>query len=192
MGVRKSFLTFDGEPFIAIIVGTLLKVVDEVVVAVGFRDDPSTHRRVLPASVRVIKDEVEGQSPLIGIITGLSQMRSTYVAMLSCDLPFAKAQILEYLFKKAHGFDAAIPRWPDGSIEPLHAIYSVNTALDAARIAFSSGGLKSTDMIERLTRINYVDLDEIRPFDPQLLSFFNINTPQDLMKAKKIASEILR
>ena len=39
MGTRKSLLTFDTNPFIAIIVETLCKVADEVIVAVGFRDD---------------------------------------------------------------------------------------------------------------------------------------------------------
>ena len=191
MGVRKSLLTLNSKPFIAIITETLLKVADEVVVAIGYSDDPTTYSNVLPRSIRVIKDEVEGHTPLIGILTGLSHMHSTYSAILSCDLPFTRSQVLELLFKRADEFDAAIPQWPTGRIEPLHAIYRVNPTKEAARKAFSSGGLKNTDMIESLTRVNYVHVDEIRPLDPQLLSFFNINIPQDLKKAKKIASKNL-
>jgi molybdopterin-guanine dinucleotide biosynthesis protein A len=189
MGVRKSLLTLDGEPFVVIIVKTLLKVVDEIIVALGSEDEPYTHSKFLPSSVKVVKDEVEGQSPLLGIVTGLSKMCSTYSIVLPCDLPFAKPDVMKYLFEKAEGFDAVIPRWPEGDIEPLHAIYRVDTALQAARAALQAGGLKNTDMIERLKRVNYVNMSEFRQFDPELLCFFNINTPQDLDRARRIASK---
>ena len=182
---EKPFLPFNGWPFITIIVEVPLGVVDEVVIAVGFTDDTSRFSDPLPDSSRIVKDEYDGQSPLIGMLAGLSKIHSTYTAVLSCDLPFAKEEVLDFLFKKANGFDAAIPRWPNGSIEPLHAIYHADAALEATKLEISSGGLKNVDMIKRLERTRYVDVDEFRPFDPEFLSFFNVNTPQDYEKAEK-------
>jgi molybdopterin-guanine dinucleotide biosynthesis protein A len=189
MGLNKSFLTLDGEPFIAVIIKTLLTVMDELVVSIGPHDNVSAYSRILPASVKIVRDEVEGQSPVIGIITGLSKTKAEYATVLPCDAPFTKARVIEHLFNKAEGFDAAIPQWPGGGTEPLHAVYLVSTTLDAARKAVAAGGLKCTDIIGRLTRINYVAIEEIRPFDPQLMCFFNVNTPQQLMMARRIAED---
>lgn len=189
MGVRKEFLKVNGKNFITTIINTLLQVVDEVVIAIGFQDDLALYKKELPSSIRVFKDELQIQSPLVGIITGLSHIRAPYAIVLACDLPLVKAEVIKHLFKKSKGFDAAIPRWDDGRIEPLFAVYRAKVALEKAKEAVSRGGLRNTDMIERLEYVNYVNIDEFRSIDPQLLSFFNVNTPKDLEELRRLVSK---
>ena len=76
-----------------------------------------------------------------------------------------------------------IPRWPNGYIEPLHAVYQTELALKAAKNAVIEGKLKVRALIEKLQGVRYVSTMIIQKLDPELLTFFNINTPLELIKA---------
>jgi molybdopterin-guanine dinucleotide biosynthesis protein A len=41
-------------------------------------------------------------------------------------------------------------------------------------------------MIENLRRVRYVSTVVLEQIEPKLLTFFNINTPQDLKKAESL------
>src|SRR4030067_1274178 len=87
------------------------------------------------------------------------------------------------LFELCVGRSAVIPRWPNGQIEPLHAVYQVAPAMAAAEAAVAAGRLDMRGMIERLRGVRFVSTLAIQEFDPELRSFFNINTPLDLKNA---------
>jgi molybdopterin-guanine dinucleotide biosynthesis protein A len=40
-----------------------------------------------------------------------------------------------------------------------------------------------------MVRVRYIEEDEIDSFDPEHLSFFNVNTQDDLDKARRLAAE---
>jgi molybdopterin-guanine dinucleotide biosynthesis protein A len=65
----------------------------------------------------------------------------------------------------------------------LHAVYRTNVALEAAKIAVSDGKLDVLSMIEKLRGVRYVSTLVIQQLDPELRTFFNVNTPLDLKKA---------
>jgi molybdopterin-guanine dinucleotide biosynthesis protein A len=92
------------------------------------------------------------------------------------------------LFDRARGADAAIPRWPNDYIEPLHAVYKVSSAISAAECATSEVRLDIRAMISMLGKVVYVSTDDIKKFDSELLTFFNINNRKDL----DAAAEMLR
>lgn len=79
-----------------------------------------------------------------------------------------------------------VPLWPNGYIEPLHSVYNVSAALRASEAATEGGNLRISNMIERLERTIYVPVEELRRFDPDLLTFFNINSKEDLKRAEAI------
>jgi len=111
-------------------------------------------------------------------------MRSEYSAVLSCDAPFVMADVLRILFRKALRSDAAIPKWPNGDIEPLQAVYKVRSAIPAARYALGRHEFRNVDMIKRLNRVTYVPVREIKRIDKGLMTFFNVNRPSDLRRAE--------
>ena len=82
--------------------------------------------------------------------------------------------------------NAAVPRWPNGYIEPLHAAYRVKPALDAAEKALNNGKLDMCSMIENLRGIRYISTLVLKQLDPELRTFFNITTPLDLKRAEQI------
>jgi molybdopterin-guanine dinucleotide biosynthesis protein A len=103
--------------------------------------------------------------------------------LLPFDTPFVSKEVVSLLFELCLGKAAAIPRWPNEQIEPLHAVYQTKLALEAAKSAVSEGKLTMRAMIEKLRGVRYVSTLVIQQLDPDLRAFFNINTPLDLKKA---------
>jgi molybdopterin-guanine dinucleotide biosynthesis protein A len=179
MGRAKPLIPVAGVPLVVRVVRAARAAVDEVVV-VTKRAKAGPIRSVLPEGVRVHTDSGRVQSPLVGFVAGADALGSEYVAFLPCDLPLLSPGLLTVLFEKAEGHDAAIPRWPDGRIEPMVAVYLRSPARDAALEALEAGDRANTDLLRRLLDVVYVPVAELRAVDPELDSFVNVNTPADL------------
>lgn len=186
IGRPKQFLDFLGTPLIARVASRLAKVVDEVVVAINRWDDESVYRQHLPASTLIVKDEVDIQAPLVGLCSGLKSVKSPYTFITSCDAPFVNPRVVDELFKRAEGGDAALPIWPDGMLEPLHAVYHTTRALDAACSCVEASRFKNLSILDCLSDVRYVNVEELRSLDPSLLTFLNINTIEDYERALKV------
>jgi len=186
MGQNKSFVLLKNKPLISYVANALMRVVDRVVVVIRKEYDERQFAKVLPRNVTILKDSFPGQTPLIGIAAAMKFLRSGYSIVLPCDAPFVKPRVVGELFEEGKGHDAAIPRWLDGSIEPLQAVYKVDSTLSATEEALRCNELKIEAMIKRLQDVRYVNIDKLRPLDEEMLSFFNVNTPEDLEKANRV------
>jgi molybdopterin-guanine dinucleotide biosynthesis protein A len=172
------------------VVERLSNVVDDVLVVIGRGEPRAEYQAVLPSVARVINDEEEGKNPLVGIVTGLRAAKSEHVSVLACDIPFVNYAVIEHLFRRASGADAAIPRWNAGRIEPLEAVYRRLSTLRAAQEALTEEDSSQKGMINRLPRVVYLSVeDEIRSIDPSLRTFFNINAREDMATAERIIGE---
>lgn len=185
-GESKPFLDLAGEPLLSHVIKRASLFSDEIVIAIATNDSTQKYERFLSNRVRLSRDNSLRKSPLVGIVTGLRSVGSTYAMVLASDLPFLNEHVASLLFEKASKSDAAIPRWLNGNIEPLHAVYKVQEARIAAEEAVLRGELKVSSMIGRLKNVVYVSVEEIRALDQDLLTFFNINTREDLKKAEEI------
>jgi molybdenum cofactor guanylyltransferase len=136
---------------------------------------------------KVIVDLYPGKGALGGLYTGLASADSFYSLVVGCDMPFLNRDLLGYLIDIAPGFDAVIPRI-DGMYEPLHAVYSKDCL--AAISELMNRGRLGVSQLFNLVNTRYVDKYEIAKFDPQFFSFFNINTLDDLRKAKELIKQI--
>lgn len=184
MGRPKPFVRVGGVPLLLRVVKAASGAADEVVVVsrVSRVADLVT---VVPPGVAVVRDRDRRRTPLVGLRAGSAALRSGYVAALPCDLPFLRSRVLERLFAEAEGRDAAIPVWPDGRLEPLVAVYrrrALSAAVDAALAADERSNL---EMVDRLRRPRFVPVAGLRAADPFLQSFENINTAEDLARARR-------
>jgi molybdopterin-guanine dinucleotide biosynthesis protein A len=186
MKENKILTKLGGKPLLLHVTDKILGIANEVVVVVGKKDELEKYDTILPSPVTILKDKVEGKGPLMGILTGMNKMHSEYALVLPCDSPFIKKEVIEYLFNKVQGADAVIPRWPNGNIEPLHAIYRISSAISAAKAAIKADELLILDMIKRLKKVVYLNTNNLRKFDQDLVTFFNINRQEDLKKANDI------
>ena len=120
----------------------------------------------------------------MGAAAGFRNARGEYSLLLPCDTPFVSREVLSLLLEISPGVNAVIPRWPNGYVEPLQAVYRTRRALQAAEEAIRMGRLDMRSMISLLRRVRYVSTLVLKQLDPNLTTFFNLNTPQDLRRAE--------
>jgi len=160
--------------------------VDEVVVVVGSTEQRRLYSNVFPSEIGIYVDGEKGNCPLIGALTGFANANGAYSVLLPCDTPFISKDVIELLFEASSKVDATIPRWPNGYIEPLQAVYHTGSALSAAKRAVMNGERKMRSMISLLHGVRYISTIVLREFDSDLLTFFNVNTPIDLKMARNL------
>jgi len=134
--------------------------------------------------LKIVSDIFPGKGSLGGIYTGLVASDSLYNLVVASDMPFLNQPLLRYMIEVSDGFDFVLPR-VDNLFEPLHAIYSKNCVAPTEFIL--KQGRKVIIELFDFVKVRYVEAEEIERFDPKHLSFFNINTKEDLELAKKLA-----
>jgi molybdopterin-guanine dinucleotide biosynthesis protein A len=133
-----------------------------------------------------VVDLYPGKGSLIGIYTGLVHSANFLNLAVACDMPFLNLDLLRYMVNISPGFDVVIPRIGD-QMEPLHAVYSRN-CLGPMEKLIKQGNLKVTGFFDSV-KVKYIEKEELDRFDPERLSFFNINTEADLERARILAAQ---
>jgi molybdopterin-guanine dinucleotide biosynthesis protein A len=134
--------------------------------------------------INVVSDILPGQGSLGGIYTGLVNSDSFHNLVVAADMPFLSEPLLKYMVKVADGFDFILPHIKEW-YEPLHAIYSKNCVGPIKSIL--EQGNKVIVELFNYVKVRYVEAEEVDRFDPKHLSFFNINTQEDLERAINIS-----
>jgi molybdopterin-guanine dinucleotide biosynthesis protein A len=182
-GQDKGILEIANKPLIKHVMDAVSPVVDETIVVTSSQERITKYAKVVAADVRFAIDSCESKGPLIGALTGFGSAYGKYALLLPFDTPFVSREVVSLLFELCLNKAAAIPRWPNEQIEPLHAVYQTKAALEAAKIAVGEGKLNLRAMIEKMRGVRYVSTLVIQQLDPEFRTFFNINTPLDLKKA---------
>jgi molybdopterin-guanine dinucleotide biosynthesis protein A len=99
-------------------------------------------------------------------------------------MPFLNTVLLEYMVNLLPGFDAVIPRWPNNQIEPLHGIYSID-CIPMMKKYLENNQLSISECLKEM-HVLYFNQREFSKFDPEFLSFFNINNQADVDLLNKI------
>ena len=174
MGRPKSLLLFDGEPLIAHIVRALQRMFAEtVIVAAPEQDLPE-----LPAIL--VRDEIAYQGPVGGIYYGLKAASGNFCFVTSCDVPFLNPALISHLTSQIFNHDVVVPHW-ENRFQPLHAVYRTSV-LPLLKEQLERGELRPIYLFDKV-RACKIGEDEIRRFDPEGLSFLNMNTPDDYERA---------
>lgn len=182
-GAEKALLEFEGRPLLCWTVEKLERVADEVVVAARDEEHALLLREMVPKAV-LAWDSVAGFGPVAGLDAGMRHARGRLVFATGCDLPFLNPGVVERLFELAEGYEAAVPV-NRGFMEPLHSVYDRKRMIRACESALARGDRRIRAPLQEL-RANFVEVEELRVLDPELLTFFNLNTPEDLMRARRL------
>ncbi len=180
IGRDKGRLEIGGAPQWSRPVERLRSLFSEVIYATN---DPDFEA---PADLKVTFDEVPHLGPLGGILAALRATEAERVFVVAYDMPFVQEDLVRYLVGLAPEADVTVPVI-DGKLEPLHAVYGQVCA------AVIEGRLKSRrrKIIDfyRAVSVHEVPEADLRRLDPELLSFFNINTWDDVERAKRLMAE---
>lgn len=175
MGTDKALLDMGGKPMIERILEQTAELGDPLLVT-------NTPERFAYLNLPLVGDRFPGTGPLGGLYTALQAAPHPYIIALACDMPFVNRPLLEFMMTQAEAFEAVVPRLAtDGGTaeaEPFRAIYS-KACLDPIQQALEAGKLRMVGFLPKV-KVRWVEEKEIRVFDPDLLTFKNCNTPDEL------------
>ena len=182
MGANKPQLKIGNSNLIDRVLETLSLFTSSILVVTA-GDRPGITIADMPGA-RIVKDVYPRKGPLGGIYTGLMHAETSYSLVVGCDMPFLNISLIQYLIDGACGFDAVAPKigW---MIQPLHAIYS-RDCMPSIEALIREDQLQVIKLFD-LVKTRYVTENEIDRFDPSHLSFLNINTADDLLKAEVLS-----
>lgn len=190
--VEKALLEFEGKTILERLLESLFRVVDEVIISFRDKNQEEKFRPVLEKfsarKIRFCFDTLEDAGPLEGIRAGLLESRAEYSFVCAGDMPFVDSRVVDLLFEKARGHDAALPRWEDGKFEPLHAVYSKKMIFEIEK-AFEKGKRSVLTPVFEMKDVVFVEVSEIRKIDPELRTFANINTIGEMQRIIELSSK---
>ena len=184
LGRDKAVEPIDGVPLISRVISRLSEVSQQTVVVVN--EAGRVAALPLPASAKTVVDIYPDKGSLGGIFTGLSAADGEWTFVVSCDMPFLNTKLLAHMLSLREGFDVVVPVI-DGRPEPTHAVYN-KACLPHMRRRLEADELKIIGFFEEV-RVFYLPEEELERFDPDRLSFFNVNTQEDLDRAHELASQ---
>jgi molybdopterin-guanine dinucleotide biosynthesis protein A len=173
----KAVVDLAGQPLVRHVAERLSKAVDRLIV--NCRGD---QRAVIGDALSGLDpkfaiDSKPGRGPVAGIATGLRAVKTEYAAVVAVDMPFLDPDLLSYLFERAAGYDAAVPR-PSEWFEPLHAVYKSKPMIEACERALEAPHPR---IIEPLSTLEWVVIDRAELLEHGSLdSFQGVDTPEDL------------
>jgi molybdopterin-guanine dinucleotide biosynthesis protein A len=183
MGDReKAVVELADRPLVARIADRLAAVTDELVVNCRADQRDAIASALGDRSPTFAVDEEPDRGPVAGIATGLRAAEASCAAVVACDLPFLDPELLAYLFERAAGRDAAVPK-PSEWFEPLHTVYRPEPMVAACEEALTEGDVRiieplfslDYDVVERAALLEHGSLD----------SFESVDTPADLRTAAR-------
>ena len=183
LGRSKALEVIGGKSLIERVIERLEPITNQFLIVT------SREKSEFPTSneIEVLTDIYPERGPLGGIYTGLLASRSLCSIAVACDMPFLSSELLSHMIDLLQDFNAVVPRWQNGMLEPLHAIYA-KSCLDTMKIRLENERLGIHRFLKEIN-VRYIEEEECRQFDPELLSFFNINRPADLKRATRLVAE---
>jgi len=136
----------------------------------------------------IVTDIFPIRSSLTGIHTGLFYLTTPYAFFVACDIPFIKKELIEILLDSVEpSIDIVIPETSKG-VEPLCSVYS-KRCFKPIEEQLEKKSLKIQRVFQKV-RVKKISEDILRTIDPDLVSLSNINTPDDLARAKQAATKL--
>jgi molybdopterin-guanine dinucleotide biosynthesis protein A len=131
----------------------------------------------------LVTDLLAQRSSLTGIQAGLFYASQPYVFVTACDTPLLQPALIALLLDAVQNeVDVVIPKTDQG-LEPLCALYS-QRCLQLITHQLKRGDFRIRSFFQR-AKVRHISETRLREADPDLRSFFNINTPQDLAEARR-------
>lgn len=172
MGCDKACLEVSGNTLLSRSLDLLCRCCATVLIA-GDRPD------LAQPGIPTVPDIYPG-SALGGLYTGLRAAETDWILVAPCDMPYPDARIVAMLVSRRNGFDAVVPRTPQG-YEPVFALYHKN-CLPQMEEMLQQQQYRIYDFYQRIN-IHYLDWHQL-PCDWER-SLLNVNTPEQLARVRE-------
>jgi len=182
-GEPKALLELGGKRIVERVVDVLAGVLDELLVVTN------TPERYEFLGLPMVPDRYPDGGALGGIFTGLDAAGGEAAFNVACDMPFLHPDVVRLVLARAGEADVVIPR-VDGQYETMHALYA-KACLAPMEARLRAGQLKITGFFPDV-RVLDITADAVARHRAPQIAFMNVNTPDELARARALAVEIGR
>ena len=135
-----------------------------------------------------VYDHVHNAGPIGGLQALLRWLPVEWALVVSCDQPFIRVNLLHGLLAHLeHDADAVVARTAD-RIHPLPGLFR-KTCLPFVEEALAKGEMGLRALLNQLSLCE-LEAEEIDRLDLERASFINVNTPEDLANARRLAAAL--
>ncbi len=180
MGTDKSFAPLLGKTLIQHVLARLTPLGAPIILITNRPDDYA------PLGLPMFGDVIPDKGSLGGLYSAVTHSPTGHTLCVACDMPFLNPTLLEHLIGLRQGYDVIVPRI-NGFPETLHAVYH-KTCLGPMREQIEQDRLKIVGFFGQV-RVRFVEEAEVKRFDPDLRSFVNVNTPEELAEIQRQMAE---
>lgn len=178
MGQDKALIPIAGKRLIEHVIERLQGMSDDLFIT------GNQHKTLEDLNIRLAADTQPGRGALYGLETALQAAVHDHVLVVACDMPFISRNLLGYMQSLIPQADIIIPELESG-YEPLLAIYRRSTCLPAIERSLQDHKHRMISFFPEV-QVLAIEAQTIESFDPERLSFFNVNTPEDLQTAERL------
>jgi molybdopterin-guanine dinucleotide biosynthesis protein A len=190
--ISRQFSPDEKGMLLEYVLDSVWTVADELTIVFEKEPDLSVVEAISPFGARVVQVSPDKGS-VSAILSAFRASKSEHCILLTERVPLLKPNVALALFDAAPGFDLSIPRWKDGRVEPLLAVYRGKALL---RLFASLKEPPKKDVAEAMKELSsqlfdvaYLSVeDNLRELDPELDSFVEVVDKVSLSLARSKAS----
>jgi molybdenum cofactor guanylyltransferase len=180
-GVNKAFIEIGGRRIMDAVYDVFADIFEEILIISNRPDDYLEWDALIAADIFPVR------SSLTGIHAGLFYAKNPFVFVTACDTPFIRKEVIQTVLDRVDSdVSVVIPKTAKG-MEPLCAVYS-KTMLPVMERHLCQKKFKIQMMFNKL-KVKTVSESMLRKADPDLISFFNINAPEDSDSARNMINQ---
>ncbi len=135
----------------------------------------------------MVADVFPDHGSLGGIYSGLRAAPGDAAFTVACDMPFLMPEVARCVIDRAALADVVLPL-SGGRLETLHACYA-KSCLGPMESRLRQGRLKIVGFFDEV-RVLAIPEDEVARFRAPDLIFMNVNTPEDLGRARDLLAAL--
>ena len=179
-GNPKALIELGGRSIVERVVAALTPAVDDVLVVTN------TPELYAFLGLPMVADVYPDHGSLGGIYSGL-RAAGEIAFTVACDMPFLHPEVVRLVVERAGEGDVVIPRVGE-QLEPMHAAYS-QTCLPPIEARLRAGRLKIVGFFDDV-RVVEIGAAEVARFRDPAIAFMNVNTPDELERARALVAEL--
>ena len=181
-GQNKAFVRIGGKRIVDRLLEIYFQIFEQIVLVTN---DPAAYMDV---DALLVSDHYSVRSSLNGLHAGLFAAAHEHAFFAACDTPFIKGALIQRMLDRVtRKADIVIPSTSAG-YEPMFAVYK-KTCLPVMVWQLERDRLKIQGLFRKV-RVKTVEASDLKEVDPELVSFFNVNTPADLVRAEALHQQV--
>jgi molybdopterin-guanine dinucleotide biosynthesis protein A len=174
-GRDKSTIAVHGRPIVERQLAVLVKRFSPIAMV-------GDHVNTEGLEIEALPDRIGGKGPLDGIAAALAWSSKPWVFVIASDMPTPSLELIDALLSARSKESDIVGVVANGRAQPLFALYR-QALLPLIEGRLRDGHYRASDLFDASSGVSLTSLSEekLRQVDPELHSFQNLNTPEDVL-----------